>query len=79
MKLWDAKEAITPLDSTGFGVYGPIQLAPNQLDCIDKIGEFVNLELHSAVLGVVLYTVLLSHPPANLAQDHVLLINFVNF
>ena len=55
IKLWDAKEAMNPLDSTGFGVYGPIQLAPSQLDCIDKIGEFViNLELHSAVLGVVL-------------------------
>jgi len=43
IKLLDTKEASTPLDSVGFGAFGPMQLPSNQLDIIEKLGKVDNI------------------------------------
>lgn len=35
----DAKDEGEPLGSTGLGTFGPIQISPDQIDYIDKIGK----------------------------------------
>ena len=39
MKFMDARDALEPLGSTGLGTYGPIQISPDQIDYVDKIGK----------------------------------------